>query len=183
MDENLVEKYFGKRVVAATEATKEISAKDALSKLFKYQERIERAAKQQNRTLIKKGEFLDIYGRTLGSIKATCLKVGISRKTYYNWLNNDPDFREAIEGTKVVTYEFIEEQLNKLILRGNGWAVRYWLSRHHPAYKKKRSLHDIIYLNDNSPFDLTDEEVGRLERAGVKFNGPRAGNVCTLYDL
>jgi len=56
-------------------------------------------AGQQARTLDKKQKFLEAYvDQAHGIITIACRIAGIkSRKTVYNWIKGDPDFKRAIE--------------------------------------------------------------------------------------
>lgn len=54
-----------------------------------------------------------------GNITAACDKIGISRRTYYDWLDDDADFRAAVNDAKVEAADRLEEALRK---RGqDGW--------------------------------------------------------------
>ena len=44
----------------------------------------------------KKELFLKSYAKTLGYISKACKKVNVGRRTYYNWLEDDPDFKQAV---------------------------------------------------------------------------------------
>lgn len=90
--------------------------------------------KEQERTRIKKLLFLGIYKKTLGSIKATCQKADISRDTFYDWFAQDQEFHKEVRSAWTEKLEDVEEELNKLILSGDGASVRYWLDRRHPLY-------------------------------------------------
>ncbi|MDD3487374.1 MAG: hypothetical protein PHF35_03295 [Candidatus Moranbacteria bacterium] len=94
--------------------------------------------KEQFRTQVKKRLFIEFYKKFLGSVRATCDKVGIERKTYHNWMNNDPEFRLEVKDVFQESLEDMEEKLNMLILKGNGPAIRFWLSRRHPDFMRRR---------------------------------------------
>ena len=95
--------------------------------------------KQQARTLDKKHLFLVAYERNNGNITWSCEDAGIeSRKTFYNWCNTDPEFKKAIESTDQVKRGVVEDMMVVKILKGHGRTIRWWLSKYHPDYKKKR---------------------------------------------
>lgn len=97
----------------------------------------EEKKKEQQRTTDKKKLFLEIYGRTLGSIKATCEKVQIDRSTYREWRINDPEFEQAIKEKWKDKLEDVQQQLNNLILQADGPSVRYFLDRRDPEFKPR----------------------------------------------
>jgi len=45
----------------------------------------------------RKEVVIDLMRKSLGNITYTCTEAKIDRKTYYNWLEQDEKFREAIE--------------------------------------------------------------------------------------
>jgi len=65
------------------------------------EERIDKVggiSSNQIRTLIKKLSFIMSFVRTGGEIKKNCEYIGISRKTFYNWMNEDSVFCNIIQG-------------------------------------------------------------------------------------
>lgn len=50
----------------------------------------------QLRTIIKKLEFLIVYEEEMRNITKTCKRIGITRKTFYNWYMQDPAFRGVV---------------------------------------------------------------------------------------
>jgi hypothetical protein len=76
-----------------------------LQKSF-IEERIDKVggiSSNQIRTLVKKLSFIMSFVRTGGEIKENCEYIGISRKTFYNWMNEDSVFRNIIEGDLVTS--------------------------------------------------------------------------------
>jgi len=95
---------------------------------------------EQERTKIKKRLFLEVYGKTLGSIRATCEAVKISRETYYEWRRIDPEFDFNIRNAWKQKLEDVREQLNHLILKGDGPSIRYFLDRRDPEFMPKAKI-------------------------------------------
>jgi hypothetical protein len=93
--------------------------------------------KEQERTKIKKELFLTIYRKTLGSIKATCEKVGITDWTYFYWMKKDTDFNQKIRMCFADKLNDVEQQLNFGIIKGDMRAITYFLDRRHPLYMPK----------------------------------------------
>ena len=46
---------------------------------------------------IKKKAFLDAYSKSFGNITQSCQAIGVNRKSYYRWLDKDPEFAQAIK--------------------------------------------------------------------------------------
>lgn len=96
--------------------------------------------KQQDRTLIKKAEFLVAYEKCLGKISAACDYAGIrSRRTFYNWCESDPDFKEALEEVMVQQQDYVEDRLLAKIADDNTKAIIWYLGKRHPRYMNKRN--------------------------------------------
>jgi len=93
---------------------------------------------EQVRTNVKKRLFLTFYKKTLGSVKATCDKIGIERRTYYDWLKKDPEFNLEVESALQESLEDMEGLLNVSMLQGDSASIRFWLSRRHPDFMRRR---------------------------------------------
>lgn len=109
--------------------------------------------KQQVRTLDKKHLFLVAYKKNLWSITRACDSAGIkSRKTFYNWCNTDPEFKKALDSTEEIRRDIIYDIIMMKIIKNHGPTIRWYLSKHHPDYKKKGRGSTIIY-GPNVPFN------------------------------
>lgn len=65
-----------------------------------------------------KQAFCDNWIKTFGNITQTCQITGISRPTYYDWMEKDAEFKAAIDASEPleIKLDFVE---NKLIQRIN----------------------------------------------------------------
>lgn len=70
--------------------------------------------KGQNVTL-KKDAMLQALTSTLGNVTEAAEKIGINRKTHYEWLKDDPEYKAAVDSLKNVALDFAESQLKKLM--------------------------------------------------------------------
>ncbi|MCR9065502.1 MAG: hypothetical protein NXI00_16140 [Cytophagales bacterium] len=83
---------------------------------------------EQNSIEKKKELFIDAMMSQLGNITKSCEIVGIkSRTTIYNWMENDPVFREAINNIDEFVIDFAENSLFKQIQEGNTAATIFYL--------------------------------------------------------
>lgn len=76
-------------------------------------------------------------------IVSTVLKqVGISRATFYRWMQANKHFERLVEGARGLSVSQIndlcEAQLINLVKEKNIGSIRYWLDNHHPDYIKTR---------------------------------------------
>lgn len=79
------------------------------------------------KTQHKKRQLLEALKKSLGVVSSACAAVGVNRSTYYDYLNNDPDFRAEVEDLKNVALDFAETSLLKQIQDGNTSATIFYL--------------------------------------------------------
>ena len=70
-----------------------------------------------------KEEFLKTFKKALGNITVACNNFDIERTTFYDWYNNDPDFRAKADAVKEIRKDFIESALDKRIQEGDTTAI------------------------------------------------------------
>ena len=61
------------------------------------------------------------------SISWACEAINIIRKTYYNWLNKFPQFKQQVEEVNESLTDMVEGQLLKNIEKGNQKAIEFYL--------------------------------------------------------
>src|SRR5579872_7325655 len=87
------------------------------------------------------------------TIASACNSVGIDRKTFYRWIEEDPEFKatayENILECKRTVTDMANTKLVKHIESGNLTAVMYWLNNRDPEISDKQ-----IYI--------TEEEIQEL---------------------
>jgi hypothetical protein len=93
--------------------------------------------KEWESTKARKKIFLGVWERTLGAVKATCDKASVPRRTFYNWMHDDPEFAEAINGHYREMLEDIDQAGKLKIMEGDSAMIRFYLERLHPAFKPK----------------------------------------------
>lgn len=76
----------------------------------------------------KQRAFLEILKNTLGVVTQACEKFGISTVTFYNWKNNNEQFREKVEEINERAIDFVESQMFKQIEDGNSYLTWKFLS-------------------------------------------------------
>ena len=75
----------------------------------------------------KKVAMIEALTKALGVVKMACESVGISRQTHYNWLKDDPAYKQACDNLPEVVLDFAEHHLHKLISQGNPAATIFLL--------------------------------------------------------
>jgi Bacterial regulatory protein, Fis family len=63
----------------------------------------------------KKALMIEALKKCVGNVSEACEVVGIGRKTHYNWVNDDAEYKEAVEAINETSIDHVESQLVKLI--------------------------------------------------------------------
>lgn len=74
----------------------------------------------------KKEAILQSLRGTLGIINSACAQAGVSRKTYYNWIREDPEFAEKADAIIETQKDVGEAALLKLIRDGDTAAIIFY---------------------------------------------------------
>ena len=74
-----------------------------------------------------KRNVLDSLEKSLGVVTTAVKKAGIARSTFYEWLNNDPNFAKEVADIQNVALDFAESQLHKQIGEGSTSATIFYL--------------------------------------------------------
>ena len=74
-----------------------------------------------------KKAMLDALEKSLGVVTAACKAVGIGRTTHYLWMQEDAEYKKAVEEISDVAIDFAESQLHKQIKDGNSTATIFYL--------------------------------------------------------
>jgi hypothetical protein len=74
-----------------------------------------------------KKAMLDALEKSLGVVTAACKSVGIGRTTHYLWMQEDPEYKKAVDDLSDVAIDFAESQLHKQIKDGNSTATIFYL--------------------------------------------------------
>lgn len=103
-----------------------------------------------------KDKFLEALELT-PIIQVACEKTGISRNTYYRWMNEDPEFRSLADdrmnvGVSLVN-DYAESNVLNGIKKGDPGYTKYWLSSRHKEYRRP--------FYNKATVDLLKEEIDR----------------------
>lgn len=138
---------------------------------------------EQERTKAAKEKFLEIYGKTLGTITLSCDQAGIERTTYYLWMKTDPNFRSRVAVFEDTIGDMVEDRLKKQIQMDNSSSIQFYLDRRVDKFQKQskldvnlnvgiRSLEEQLYdiaMEDKKRYD-TAIEAGNVREAEIILN-------------
>jgi hypothetical protein len=74
-----------------------------------------------------KDEFLKVFEKALGNIFVACSNFGIDRKTFYNWYNEDENFKQKADAVKELRKDFLESAFDKRVKAGDTTAIIFGL--------------------------------------------------------
>ena len=112
----------------------------------------------------EKKNFISQLKKTPG-LSLACRNVGIGRRTYYRWRQEDSAFaaqaESAMHDAIALRNDFAESKLLIGIREGNMRAIQFWLRHHHPDYGAKVKIR--CQLADAS--GLTPEQEEQIRRS------------------
>jgi DNA-binding XRE family transcriptional regulator len=76
---------------------------------------------------IHKKAMIEALEKSLGVVTTAAKQVGISRKTHYEWLKDDLEYKQAVEELADVALDFAESQLHKQIQNGEVTSTIFYL--------------------------------------------------------
>ena len=74
-----------------------------------------------------KKAMLEALEKSLGVVTAACKDVGIGRTTHYMWMENDPEYRRAVDDLSNVALDYAESKLHSQIKKENPTAIIFYL--------------------------------------------------------
>jgi hypothetical protein len=80
---------------------------------------------KQNVTL--KRAMVEALEKSLGIVTTACKSVGINRKTHYDWLKDDEQYKAEVESIEDIAIDFAESQLHKQIKDGIPTSTIFYL--------------------------------------------------------
>ena len=86
--------------------------------------------------------WLGAFKANMFNITEACRKIRIDRSTYYRWLENDPDFVQAVQDAREEKIDFIEDQLLERISSGDTTAIIFALKTlaKHRGYVERQEI-------------------------------------------
>lgn len=92
--------------------------------------------------------MLEALKKSLGVVSTACEEVGISRQTHYNWLNDDPEYKSAVEDIAESAIDFAESKLYEQIKDKDTTATIFYLK----TRGKKRGYIEKTEIDANIKF-------------------------------
>ena len=119
-----------------------------------------------NKSDIYKSRLLEALENSLGVVTTACKKANISRKTFYQYCNDDPEFKKAVDDIENIALDFAESQLHKQIQGGNTAATIFYLKTKGKkrGYVERQEItgndgEAIRFILPSTSDDLTSDEI------------------------
>lgn len=90
-----------------------------------------------------KTKLLESLEMSKGIVTVACASISCPRSTYYKWLNEDPEFKAAVEEIQDVAIDFVESKLMEKI---NGVQVQEMVKGEPVIYEQPPSDTAIIFF-------------------------------------
>ena len=93
----------------------------------------------------RKQQILDLYSKKACNVSAVCSVVGITRKTFYDYINSDEEFKELIEEAREALLDNAESILQKKILSEDTTSLIFFLKTRGKSrgYTERTEIEDL----------------------------------------
>lgn len=107
-----------------------------------------------------KEKLLIALEKNLGIVTAACKEVGISRDSYYDYYNNDEEFKRKVDDINEIAIDFAESQLYKKIKEGSERSILFLMKYKGRGRGYKESIDIDAHIRIEQPLlkPLDDKE-------------------------
>ena len=102
---------------------------------------------------LKKEKFISAYKQTNGNITDSASIAGVSRRTYYEWLEKDEKFALNILDSEADLNDEIRQVLISKAADGDMTAVIFYLKNRHPDFKQQNNTNIQVNVLNNLKAD------------------------------
>lgn len=132
-----------------------------------------REQKIKEKTAKEKANLLKSFAEAKGIIKTACIAANVSRTTYYNYYNNDPEFRERADEIMEGQKDDVESLILKKMEEGDTTMIIFYAKTKMKdrGYTERREItgkdgEDLIRTKEIDLTKLSEEERKLLLRIG-----------------
>ena len=114
------------------------------------------------KTTLQKAAMIKALEKSLGIVTTAAKSVGIDRTTHYSWMEQDAEYKAAVDGISDIALDFAESKLHEQINNGEVSSTIFYLKTKGKKRGYVERVENETTLNVNKPFvlELTDEESG-----------------------
>ena len=111
----------------------------------------------------KQKAFLETFEKSATNVSTACKKAGITRKTYYRWMNTNDTLKERVEDIRESMIDFAESMLYKNMKAGKETSTLFFLK----TRGKSRGYVEKQEIEMNANVNMTSDEVTKAVAAGL----------------
>jgi hypothetical protein len=121
----------------------------------------------------RKQTLLAALRETRGIVSLACARAGVARRTFYNWLDTDADFRRSVEDVNEEAVDFVEGKLLERIEAGAEKSIIFFLKTRgrKRGYRENGSSENQMLTRDMLTA-FTSAYSGDASRFDNWMNGP-----------
>lgn len=115
----------------------------------------------------QKSLFLRALKANMGIISAACQTIGLNRRTYYAWYEDDEKFRQSVEEVQEEIIDYVESQLLKQIKDGSAAQTIFFLKtkgkkRGYVESQEWQIKHDEVKIEYILPENIINKELPEI---------------------
>lgn len=82
---------------------------------------------KSDKTDILKKAMIKALEQSIGVVSTAAKKAGIHRSTHYDWMANDPEYKDQVREIEEVALDFAESKLHEQMNEGNVSSIIFYL--------------------------------------------------------
>jgi hypothetical protein len=98
----------------------------------------------------KRQRFLELYKATNAKLHASCKGSKLDTSTFYNWYENDPEFKNQVLAAEQDIFDTAYQSIQKQAKKGNVAAAKFILERD-GRFKQEKQITDNRRIVINYP--------------------------------
>ena len=104
------------------------------------------------RAACTKEKILEVLADNKGLIYNSLKQTGLSSSTFYKWMDEDPEFKKAVEATEIIEINYVRSKLAQLIDENNPQAIMFFCKAKNGFVETKKidatvNANDVIDVN------------------------------------
>lgn len=119
------------------------------------------------KTTLQKAAMIKALEKSLGIVTTAAKSVGIDRTTHYSWMEQDAEYKAAVDGISDIALDFAESKLHEQINNGEVSSTIFYLKTKGKKRGYIERVENETTLNVNKPFvlELTDEADSQTDKS------------------
>jgi len=115
---------------------------------------------------ILKNKMLECLEKSLGVVHTASKMAGIARSTHYDWMKNDPEYKEKVDDLANVALDITESKLHELIDNGEVAPIIFYLKTKGKARGYVEKTEQEVTISKPIIIDWTDQTTSDSETKG-----------------